>query len=86
VREAAVIGEPDEARGELVVAVVVLRDGHEPGEELVRDLQDFVKAETAPYKYPRRIRFVPELPKTTSGKIHRAALRGVSAGSPPRAD
>jgi len=75
VREVAVIGEPDDARGQLVVAVVVLRDGHEPCAELERELQDFVKAETAPYKYPRRVRFVAELPKTTSGKIHRAALR-----------
>jgi acetyl-CoA synthetase len=75
VREVAVIGEPDEARGEIVAAVVVLRDGFEASDDLARELQDFVKAETAPYKYPRRIRFVDELPKTTSGKIHRAALR-----------
>ncbi|HEY8300966.1 MAG TPA: AMP-binding protein [Jatrophihabitans sp.] len=75
VREAAVIGEPDEARGEIVVAVVVLRDGYAGSEGLARELQDHVKAETAPYKYPRRIRFTAELPKTTSGKIHRAALR-----------
>lgn len=75
VREAAVIGEPDEDRGEIVVAVVVLRAGVEPSDELARELQDFVKAETAPYKYPRRVRFTDELPKTTSGKIHRAALK-----------
>ncbi len=75
VREAAVIGEPDETRGELVVAVVVLRAGYVGSDELARELQDHVKAETAPYKYPRRVRFVDELPKTTSGKIHRAALR-----------
>ncbi len=75
VREVAVIGEPDEARGELVVAVVVLRDGVEASDELARELQEHVKAETAPYKYPRRVRFVDALPKTTSGKIHRAALR-----------
>ncbi len=75
VREVAVIGEPDEARGEIVVAVVVLRAGVEASDDLARELQEHVKAETAPYKYPRRIRFVPELPKTTSGKIHRAALR-----------
>jgi acetyl-CoA synthetase len=78
VRECAVIGEPDDARGSIVTAVVVLRAGFEPSEDLVRDLQDFVKAETAPYKYPRRIRFTAELPKTTSGKIARAELR--SAG------
>jgi acetyl-CoA synthetase len=75
VRESAVIGVPDEARGEIVMAVVVLRDGVTPSDELARDLQEFVKRETAPYKYPRRIRFVDELPKTHSGKIHRAALR-----------
>jgi acetyl-CoA synthetase len=77
VRESAVIGVPDEARGEIVMAVVVLRDGVRPSDELARDLQEFVKRETAPYKYPRRIRFVDELPKTHSGKIHRAALRSV---------
>jgi acetyl-CoA synthetase len=82
VREAAVIGEPDEARGEVVVAVVVLRDGVAGTDQLARELQDHVKAETAPYKYPRRVRFVAELPKTTSGKIHRAALR--APASQPR--
>ena len=75
VREAAVIGEPDETRGELVVAVVVLRAGYVGSDDMARELQEHVKAETAPYKYPRRIRFVDDLPKTTSGKIHRAALR-----------
>jgi acyl-coenzyme A synthetase/AMP-(fatty) acid ligase len=81
VREAAVIGEPDEARGQLVVAVIVLRDGFAASDQLARELQDHVKAETAPYKYPRRIRFVAELPKTTSGKIHRAALRSADGAS-----
>jgi acyl-coenzyme A synthetase/AMP-(fatty) acid ligase len=75
VRECAVIGEPDEARGQIVVAVVVPRDGVQPSDDLARELQEHVKAETAPYKYPRRVRFVAELPKTTSGKLHRAALR-----------
>jgi acetyl-CoA synthetase len=75
VRESAVIGVPDDSRGEIVAAVVVLRDGFVPSDELARELQDYVKRETAPYKYPRRVRFVEELPKTTSGKIHRAALR-----------
>jgi acetyl-CoA synthetase len=78
VREAAVIGAPDADRGEIVVAVVVLRDGCTASDELARELQEHVKAETAPYKYPRRVRFVDALPKTTSGKIHRAALK--SAG------
>jgi acetyl-CoA synthetase len=75
VREVAVIGTPDAARGEIVTAVVVLRDGFTPSDALVRELQDHVKAETAPYKYPRAMRFVDALPKTTSGKIHRAALK-----------
>jgi acetyl-CoA synthetase len=75
VRECAVLGVPDEARGQLVAAAVVVRDGVEASEELVRQLQEHVRAETAPYKYPRRIWFVDELPKTTSGKIARAELR-----------
>jgi acetyl-CoA synthetase len=75
VREVAVVGTPDEVRGELVTAVVVLRDGFAASDDLARDLQEHVKAETAPYKYPRLVRFVEALPKTTSGKIHRAALR-----------
>jgi acetyl-CoA synthetase len=75
VRECAVLGVPDEVRGEVVGAAVVLRDGERGSADLVRELQDYVRSETAPYKYPRRIWFVAELPKTTSGKIHRAALR-----------
>jgi acetyl-CoA synthetase len=75
VAEAAVVAAPDEERGAIVRAVVVLRDGHVPGEQLARELQDHVKAETAPYKYPRRIDFAPDLPKTSSGKIRRALLR-----------
>jgi acyl-coenzyme A synthetase/AMP-(fatty) acid ligase len=81
VRESAVIGLPDEARGEIVVAVVTLRSGYEPSQTLARELQDFVKAETAPYKYPRQIRFAEELPKTTSGKIHRAQIRDLVCGT-----
>jgi acyl-coenzyme A synthetase/AMP-(fatty) acid ligase len=75
VRESGVVGLPDPVRGEIVTAFVVLRDGVEPSDELRRALQEHVRRETAPYKYPRRIEFVAELPKTTSGKIHRAALR-----------
>jgi len=75
VRECAVLGVPDDARGEVVGAAVVLREGVAASDELVRELQAFVRAETAPYKYPRRVWFVPELPKTTSGKIARAQLR-----------
>jgi acetyl-CoA synthetase len=75
VAEAAAVAAPDEERGAVVRAVVVLRPGHAPTQELSRELQDHVKRETAPYKYPRIIEFAAELPKTASGKIRRAALR-----------
>jgi len=75
VAEAAVVSAPDEERGALVRAVVVLRDGHEPSDALAAELQEHVKAETAPYKYPRIVDFAAELPKTASGKVKRAELR-----------
>ena len=75
VAEAAAVASPDEVRGQVVRAVVVLRDGYAPGDTLARELQEHVKAETAPYKYPRVVDFAAELPKTASGKIKRAALR-----------
>jgi acyl-coenzyme A synthetase/AMP-(fatty) acid ligase len=75
VRECAVLGVPDDARGQVVGAAVVLQPGRVGNPELVAELQAFVRAETAPYKYPRRVWFVDALPKTTSGKIHRAGLR-----------
>ena len=75
VAEAAVVAYPDEERGSIVRAVVVLRDGQTASETLARELQDHVKAETAPYKYPRVVDFVKELPKTASGKVMRAELR-----------
>ncbi len=78
VAEAAVVAAPDDERGAIVRAVVVLRDGHAPGDALARELQDHVKATTAPYKYPRRIDFAAELPKTSSGKVRRALLRAQS--------
>ena len=59
----------------MVRAVVVLREGHAPSDELKRLLQEHVKLQTAPYKYPRIIDFVAELPKTASGKVRRAELR-----------
>jgi acyl-coenzyme A synthetase/AMP-(fatty) acid ligase len=59
----------------VVRAVVVLREGYAPGDDLASELQEHVKAETAPYKYPRVIDFARELPKTPSGKIKRAELR-----------
>jgi acyl-coenzyme A synthetase/AMP-(fatty) acid ligase len=73
--EAAAVAAPDEIRGQVVRAVVVLREGFAPGDELARELQDHVKDTTAPYKHPRIVDFVAELPKTPSGKIRRAALR-----------
>jgi acetyl-CoA synthetase len=78
VAEAAAVAAPDDLRGQVVRAVVVLRDGYSPGPALAGELQEHVKAETAPYKYPRIVDFAPELPKTPSGKIKRAELRGRS--------
>jgi acetyl-CoA synthetase len=75
VAEAAVVPAPDEERGVVVRAVVVLREGFTPSAALAAALQDHVKRETAPYKYPRIVDFAPELPKTPSGKVRRAALR-----------
>jgi acyl-coenzyme A synthetase/AMP-(fatty) acid ligase len=75
VAEAAVVAAPDDERGAIVRAVIVLRDGHEPSEALAHELQDHVKTQTAPYKYPRIVDFARELPKTASGKVRRAALR-----------
>jgi 2-aminobenzoate-CoA ligase len=77
VSECAVIGLPNEERGQIVAAYVVLRDGADTGEAMKRELQDLVKAQIAPYKYPRSIEFVPTLPKTITGKISRSALRDV---------
>jgi acyl-coenzyme A synthetase/AMP-(fatty) acid ligase len=76
VAEAAVVAAPDDERGAVVRAVVVLREGFSPSEDLVTELQDHVKNETAPYKYPRIVDFAAELPKTASGKVQRAVLRG----------
>lgn len=73
--EAAVIGKPHPTRGQIVKAFVILAKGYEPSEALVQELQEHVKRVTAPYKYPREIEFVEELPKTPSGKIKRAELR-----------
>ncbi|MEA2194380.1 MAG: acetyl-CoA synthetase [Solirubrobacteraceae bacterium] len=75
VAEAAVVAAPDDERGSIVRAVVVLRGGYAPSGALARALQDHVKEQTAPYKYPRRIDFAAELPKTASGKVRRALLR-----------
>ena len=74
VAEAAAVAAPDDERGSVVRAIVVLRDG-EPGEALRTELREHVKAVTAPYKAPRIVEFAEELPKTASGKIRRAELR-----------
>jgi acetyl-CoA synthetase len=73
--EAAVVGKDDPERTEIVCAFVILAEGHESSGELAKELQDFAKGLTAPYKYPREIHFVEELPKTISGKIRRSQLR-----------
>jgi acetyl-CoA synthetase/medium-chain acyl-CoA synthetase len=73
--ESAVVPAPDPDRGSVVKAFVVLGAGYEPSEDLAKEIQDFCKEQTAPYKYPRKMEFVDELPKTTSGKIRRVELR-----------
>ena len=75
VAEAAVVAAPDEERGSVVRAVVVLREGYEPSRDLAAELQQHVREQTAPYKYPRIVDFRAELPKTASGKVKRALLR-----------
>jgi acyl-coenzyme A synthetase/AMP-(fatty) acid ligase len=80
VTECAVVASPDEDRGEVVKAFVVLARGHEATPALVKELQDHVKHLTGPYKYPRRIEFVPDLPKTASGKLRRNLLRNREFG------
>jgi acyl-coenzyme A synthetase/AMP-(fatty) acid ligase len=72
VAEAALVGAPDPARGEIVMAWVVLKDGRSA---TAQGLQDFVKSQIAPYKHPRVVRFVAELPKTLTGKIQRNVSR-----------
>ena len=75
VREVAVTGVPDPLRGAAVKATVVLAEGFSPSDELTRELQRWVKNQTAPYKYPRIIEYVDELPRTVNGKIRRVAIR-----------
>ena len=75
VLESAVVGSPDPERGEVVKAFILLRPGKDPSDALVRDIQEHVKRTTAPYKYPRLVEFVQELPKTVSGKLLRRQLR-----------
>jgi 2-aminobenzoate-CoA ligase len=69
------VGIPDDERGKLVCAFVILKPGHSGGEQMVKTLQDFVKATIAPYKYPRSVEFVATLPRTETGKLQRFRLR-----------
>jgi acetyl-CoA synthetase len=78
VLECAVTGVPDPDRGQVVKATIVLAKGYTPSEELVKEIQEYVKHQTAPYKYPRVIEFTEALPKTISGKIKRIVIRGES--------
>ena len=82
VQECGVVGVPDEERGAIVKAFVVLRPGREGDEACIRELQDFVKTQIAPYKYPRRIEFVSALPRTETGKLQRFRLRQSESSAP----
>jgi len=75
VLEAAVVASPDELHGMVPKAFIVLQGTHQPSDDLKKELQDFVRRELAPYKYPRKIEFVQELPKTSTGKIRRTELK-----------
>jgi 2-aminobenzoate-CoA ligase len=75
VAECAVVGQPDDERGMLIHAYCVLRPGHAPGPELVLALQNHVKHTLAPYKYPRAVTFLSQLPRTETGKLQRYKLR-----------
>lgn len=79
VKECAVVGLPDEERGQAVSAFIVLHEGASASGELAQELQSFVKQEIAPYKYPRRVQFVSELPRTATGKLQRYRLREATA-------
>ena len=81
VLECAVPGAPDPVRGQVVKATIVLTKNYVPSEQLVKELQTYVKKQTAPYKYPRIVEFVEELPKTISGKIRRVDIRKASEKS-----
>jgi acetyl-CoA synthetase len=80
VREAAAVASPDERRGNVVKAFIVLADGHEPSDALVEELQGFVRGRLSAYAYPRKVEFVPDLPKTLTGKIRRIELRQAEMG------
>jgi acetyl-CoA synthetase len=91
VREAAAVASPDERRGAVVKAFIVLAEGHDPSNELATDISEFVRRRLSQYAYPRRVEFVDDLPKTLTGKIRRIELRereqrsagNVLRGAPP---
>jgi acetyl-CoA synthetase len=85
VREAAAVASPDELRGAVVKAFIVLAEGQEPSDELAADITAFVRTRLSQYAYPRRIEFVPDLPKTLTGKIRRIELRERESSLPQRA-
>jgi 2-aminobenzoate-CoA ligase len=81
VAECGVVGAPDEERGQIVKAYVVLRPGHTGDAASTRTLQDYVKANIAPYKYPRAVEYVTSLPRTQTGKLQRFELRRIASGA-----
>jgi 2-aminobenzoate-CoA ligase len=84
VADCGVVGVPDEERGQIVMAFVVLKAGTAAGDAMVRTLQDYVKQAIAPYKYPRAIEFVADLPRTENGKLQRFKLRRMGEAQAPR--
>jgi 2-aminobenzoate-CoA ligase len=84
VAECGVVGAPDEERGQIVKAYIVLHPGYSGDAALTLALQDYVKATIAPYKYPRAIEYVPALPRTQTGKLQRFELRHIAAASASR--
>jgi len=85
VREAAAVASPDELRGNVVKAFIVLAENHEPSEELAEDIKSFVRERLSAYAYPRRVEFVDDLPKTLTGKIRRIELRELEQERTPAA-
>lgn len=78
VAECGAVGVPDDLRGQIIKAFIVLKDGYTPSPELTKDIQDFVKQNAAPYKYPRAVEYVDDLPRTETGKLQRFVLRQIA--------
>ncbi|PCI21103.1 2-aminobenzoate-CoA ligase [Candidatus Wolfebacteria bacterium] len=78
VAECGVIGVPDSQRGNIVRAYIVLKEGYSPSHELIKDIQEFAKQEGAPYKYPRSVKFIESIPRTSTGKVQHFALREIA--------